>query len=299
MAAFARTKRVTDPLDNKVRDRIIGREPVYVSSGSEHSSQNDDESPCLSDLIHHFLEDDTAAHSPENESDSELDPSISDPTDVIDYLIYPTVSVCVDSFKNALEACVSRAIVALSSVNSNSNSNKSIFRRNVMAFLRDCGHNAAICKTRWESSGGLTAGGYEFIDVVTSESAVSRRRYFIDLDFAGEFEIARPTGAYERVLQALPRVFVGRSEELKQVVKVMSDAARRSLKSRGLHLPPWRKNRYMQNKWFGSYRRTTNVIPANSSSLSSPVEPTLVVKCRSVGFDVVKGRLLCPATTRT
>lgn len=302
MAAFARAKRVTDPLNDKVKARIVGNfrfEPVYVSSGSEHGGENSgyDDSPCLSDLVHGFLEDDAGvADSPEYDSHSERDISMSDPTDVIEDLVNPAVMINIDSFRNALLAHVSNAMAVFSCARSN----KPVFRRNVMAFLRNLGYNAAICKTKWESSGGLTSGNYEFIDVVRLESGTSQsHRYFVDLDFAGEFVIARPTRHYELLLQTLPEVFVGRSEDLKQIVKAMSDAAKRSLKSRGLSLPPWRKNRYMQNKWFGSHRRTVNVIPANSQSLPPPTNPSFAVKCRSVGFDAVNGSLFVPATART
>ncbi|GFS28286.1 sulfate/thiosulfate import ATP-binding protein, putative [Actinidia rufa] len=225
--------------------------------------------------------------SAEYDSDSERDPAISDPVDVIDDLVNPAVTINADSFRNVLLGHVNKAMAVFWSVTSN----KSVLRRNVMTFLRNFGYNAAICKSKWETSGGLTSGCYEFIDVLRSDSA----RYFIDLDFAGEFAIARPTNHYDRMFQTLPRVFVGRSEELKQIVKVMSDAAKRSLKSRGLSLPPWRKNRYMQNKWFGSYRRTANVFP----SMPPPANRGLAVKCRSVGFDAVDGRLPFPATSRT
>ncbi|KAL0390274.1 UNVERIFIED_CONTAM: hypothetical protein Scaly_0384500 [Sesamum calycinum] len=176
-------------------------------------------------------------------------------------------------------------------------SNKQMMRRNVMAYLRNCGYNAAICKTKWESSGGLTAGNYEFIDVLRKEYST---RYFVDLDFASEFEIARPTISYERLLQYVPRVFVGTSEDLKQILKLVSDSARRSLKSGGLHLPPWRKHRFMQNKWLGPHRRTVNLFPASFSSPST-AKQGYGVKCRAVGFDasVNGGQLLFPATART
>ncbi|PIN14021.1 hypothetical protein CDL12_13368 [Handroanthus impetiginosus] len=172
-----------------------------------------------------------------------------------------------------------------------------MFRRNVMAYLRSCGYNAAICKTKWQSSGGLTAGNHEFFDVIRTENST---RYFIDMDFASEFEIARPTDSYERLLQHLPRVFVGTSEDLKQILKVVSDAARRSLKSKDLHLPPWRKHRFMQNKWFGPYRRTENLFPVSFSSPST-AKQSYGVKCRAVGFNaaVNGGNLLFPATART
>ncbi|CAA2996323.1 Hypothetical predicted protein [Olea europaea subsp. europaea] len=83
----------------------------------------------------------------------------------------------------------------------------------VDAFLRDKGYNTAICKTKWEKSGGVTVENYEFVDVVRSDS----KGYFIDLDFASEFVIARPTNFYENLLQYLSRVTI--------------DAAKQSLKS--------------------------------------------------------------------
>ncbi|CAA3019986.1 Hypothetical predicted protein [Olea europaea subsp. europaea] len=83
------------------------------------------------------------------------------------------------------------------------------------AFLRDKGYNAAICKTKWEKFGGVTAGNYEFIDVVRLDS----KRYFIDLDFASKFVIVRPNNFYENLLQYLPRVYVGKTEDLKHILK--------------------------------------------------------------------------------
>ncbi|WRX11414.1 Protein of unknown function PDDEXK-like - like 2 [Theobroma cacao] len=290
MAAFVRRiKRVTDPLDDRVKARLVG--VSYVSSGSEHSAAAaEDDSPCLSELVHSFLEDDkdaaqqTGYNSDPDRVDSNLDTTVS-----IEIIIKSSAFDNADSYSNLLMAHVLKAMEMLSFFKTDT----SIFRRKIMAYLREIGHNAAICKTKWSSSGGLTAGNYEFIDVLQSVSSTWQNRYFIDLDFASEFEIARPTSEYSRLLQYLPRVFVGKNEELKKIVKVMSDSAKRSLKSKELSLPPWRKNRYMQNKWFGSYRRTTNQISASASSLTpAMIHPVNVVKCRYVGFDdAVNGRL--------
>ncbi|KAM7496275.1 hypothetical protein LguiA_020689 [Lonicera macranthoides] len=274
MACFARIKQVTDPLDEKVKARIIGRdrrEPIYFSSGSEHSAENDNvESPCLSDLLNGFLEEDTGSQFPADESGSDREQdSIEDLRRTI------KLNDKADRFRNVLLSRVLKAMEVFSYFKSD----KSLLRRNVMAFLRNSGYNAAICKTRWESSGGLVGGKHEFIDVVRSEPYT---RYFVELDFVGEFEIARPTNQYEHLLQTLPRVFIGNGDYLKMIVKMMSDGARRSLKSKELHFPPWRKNRYMQNKWFSDYRRTVNLLPEKTSSLSK-----LNVECRSVGFDPV------------
>ncbi|KAK6141875.1 hypothetical protein DH2020_024387 [Rehmannia glutinosa] len=296
MYGYTRMKRVTDPLDDKVKARIIGRdraEPGYVSSGSEHSAQADDDvtSPSLSELFFDFgVDDDGESSIDGNDSDSERDPSMYDSSSRNVDLIRPILLDQTDEFKNVLRAHVLKAVQVFSCVKSD----KQIMRRNVMAFLKNYGYNAAICKTKWERSGGLTAGNYEFIDVLTKDSST---RYFIDLDFASEFQIARPTNSYERLLQYLPKVFVGKSEDLKQILKAMSDAAKRSLKSRGLHLPPWRKHRFMQNKWLGSYRRTANLFPVSFS----PVNKSHAVDCRAVGFDaaVNGGLFLLPAAART
>ncbi|GFP89483.1 hypothetical protein PHJA_001091900 [Phtheirospermum japonicum] len=197
-----------------------------------------------------------------------------------------------DEFKGVLEDHVLKALQAFSS----GESDKQIVRRSVMAYLKNCGYNAAVCKTKWPSSGGLTAGNHEFVDVIAKDPAGTR--YFVDLDFASEFEIARPTSSYERLRRCLPAVFVGKTEDLKRILKAVSDAARRSLRSGGLHLPPWRKHRFVQNKWLGPYRRTINLFPASFCPANSSYG---AVECRAVGFDAVinGGRLVLPAAART
>ncbi|GMI73483.1 hypothetical protein like AT3G07350 [Hibiscus trionum] len=281
-ASGRRIKRVTDPLDDRVKARLVGAS--YESSGSEHSAAAvEDDSPCLSELVHGFLEDGhDAAEKTGYNSDSDRVDSSLDISDSLQILIKSNSLSNTDSYRNLLMAHVLRAMEMLSFFKTD----KAIFRRNVMAYLREVGHNAAICKTKWSSSGGLTAGNYEFIDVVQSASPTRQNRYFVDLDFASEFEIARPTAEYSRLLQHLPMVFVGKDEELKSTVKVMSDSVKKSLKSKELTLPPWRKNRYMQNKWLGPYRRTANT----SSTLT--IRPVNNVQCRYVGFeDAVNGGL--------
>lgn len=286
MAVFVRAKRVTDPLNDRVRACLCGedyRKTGCASSGSEHEAED---SAFLSDLIHGFLEDDAGKQLPENREDSDGDESDFDPTATLKTLLTPRVE---DPFQSKLLSHVSKAADAFSGLRSD----RAAFRRSVMASLRDSGYNAGICKTKWETFGGLTGGNYEFIDVVRSGSG-KWQRYMIDLDFAAEFEVARPTEQYARLLQVLPRIYIGRTEELKQIVRIIADAAKKSLKSRDLHLPPWRKNRYMQAKWLGPYRRTV------TAASFSPECERFSVKCRSVGFDAGgSSRFLFPPATRT
>lgn len=285
-----RIKRVTDPLDDRVKAQLVGA--GYFSSGSEHSGSDavaGYDSPCLSELVDSFLEDShdgidetgggngtTTYISNANCVDSNYDNTAS-----LEIIVRSNAVNDRDSYRNLL---VDRVLKAMEMVSVFKMDN-AVFKRKVMAYLREAGYDSAICKTKWSSSGGITAGNYEFIDVMRSVSSSRQNRYFVDLDFASEFGIAMPTGEYSRLLQYCPKVFVGKSEELKKIVRAMSDAAKRSLKSKGLSLPPWRKNRYMQNKWFASYHRTTNQTPVDSGSLATmTIRSVDVVECR-YGFD--------------
>ncbi|KAK9146092.1 hypothetical protein Sjap_005995 [Stephania japonica] len=294
----------------------------YFSSGSEHDGDYEDDSldgRDLSDLVRSFIEEEhagattrssTTHHQHQHHSDSDEDHHSTNPISDLEDLLIKNNHSDNDSFLLILRSLVSKAVETFDNSRflSRSNSDR---RRCVMTFLRNSGINAGICKSKWESSGGLAAGNYEFIDVVcTNLSSFSLmrprdherigKRYIVDLDFTGEFVIARPTSQYTRLIQQLPRVFVGRSEEMKKIIRLMCDEAKRSLKSRELTLPPWRKNRYMQTKWFGPYRRTVNQTASSPSVKSS--DSFSAVKCRAVGFDAVcngDGRFALPATTRT
>uniref|UniRef100_A0A1J3G8C4 Uncharacterized protein n=1 Tax=Noccaea caerulescens TaxID=107243 RepID=A0A1J3G8C4_NOCCA len=294
---FSRAKRVTDPLADEVRARLVG---CSFSSGSDHTGDgiedyDDDDSPCLSDLVEGFLEDQEVDQMTGNDgwcdhesgSDSDSDSEQVELLDFADDIVKSLRnSLREDSYGRMVLIHVARAMEVLSSLRSD-HEQRAVFRRKVMSLLRELGHNAAICKTKWKTSGGLTAGNHEFIDVIHTPSASASSqsvRYIVDLDFASQFQIARPTAQYARVLQSLPAVFVGRGNDLKRILRLVCDAARMSLKSRGLTLPPWRKNRYMQTRWLGPYKRTANLTP------SPPAVNT--VMCRAIGFDnAVGGRL--------
>nr|GEX74822.1 hypothetical protein [Tanacetum cinerariifolium] len=300
-----RSKRVTDPLTEQAKDRIVGRdkmEIVYTSSGSEHSDQIDDSSSffsssscqSLSYLIHCFNEFDGDQEDQLEDvitNDQDSDSSDSERIEAkVDEIVATLGNVNVDRFRNVLYANVTKAMQYFRCVEHNLNTQ--VLNRNVMLYLQKTGYNAAICKTKWPSCGGLAAGNYEFIDVVRSDT-----RYFIDLNFSGEFEIARETNEFHRLFTKLPNVFVGKSVELKVIVKLMSDEIKRSLKTKGLVLPPWRKNRFMQNKWFGPYRRTTNYSSSGFSVLGNGMASN--VTCSMIGFSVVDNAPLLHAATRT
>ncbi|KAJ8466971.1 hypothetical protein OPV22_029523 [Ensete ventricosum] len=118
--------------------------------------------------------------------------------------------------------------------------------------LRSLGYDASLCKSRWEKTASIPAGEHEYIDVI-----IVGERLLVDVDFRSEFQIARSTKSYAAVLQSLPSVFVGKEDRISQIVAVVSEAARLSLKKKGLYFPPWRKPEYIRSKWLAPFERST------------------------------------------
>ncbi|KAI4326528.1 hypothetical protein MLD38_031834 [Melastoma candidum] len=111
--------------------------------------------------------------------------------------------------------------------------------------LAAVGYDATACKCRWEKSLSTPAGEYEFINVV-----IQGERVIVDIDFLSQFEIARPTKKYKSILGTLPTIFVGKEDRLRKIVATVSEAAKQSLRKRGMPVPPWRKTEYIMAKWF-------------------------------------------------
>ncbi|XVF63012.1 hypothetical protein PTKIN_Ptkin09bG0054700 [Pterospermum kingtungense] len=130
---------------------------------------------------------------------------------------------------------------------------KDDLRQIVTDGLISLGYNSSICKSKWDKSPSFPAGDYEYIDVV-----VEGERVLIDVDFRSEFEMARSTGTYKAIVQSLPFIFVGKPDRLDRIVSIVSEAAKQSLKKKGMHLPPWRKAEYMRAKWLSQFTRASS-----------------------------------------
>lgn len=89
------------------------------------------------------------------------------------------------------------------------------------------------------------------------EDSNFRVRVIIELNFRAEFEIARGSGEYKRLVRRLPEAFIGKEERLRKLTKIMCDAAEKCMKEKKMHLGPWRKYRYVQAKWLGKCERST------------------------------------------
>ncbi|KAJ9168830.1 hypothetical protein P3X46_020314 [Hevea brasiliensis] len=141
----------------------------------------------------------------------------------------------------------------------------------ISGHLRNAGYNSAICKSKWRSSPDIPSGEHTFLDVIdNSNSKKGEVRVIIELNFQAEFEMAKANEEYNRLVRRLPELFVGKSERLNTVIKILCSAAKKCMKEKKMHLGPWRKQRYMQAKWLGNCERTT-VKPAFSTERSGRV----------------------------
>ncbi|KAE8724233.1 hypothetical protein F3Y22_tig00010533pilonHSYRG00033 [Hibiscus syriacus] len=252
------------------------------SSGSDHSPEDLSD---LSDLVNSFLESDCAFESDEHEGnkktvqekDNENDGSSdsegywSETKDTLKRLVVKNE----DDDKEKLKILEQVAEFDRRNVSDMSSEG---FKRRLMYGLRDNGFDAGLCKSRWEKFGRHPAGRYEYVDVNANGT-----RYIIEINLAGEFKIARPTMSYASLIEVFPTIFVEKPEKLKQIVRLMCKAMRKSMKDRDMKMPPWRQHGYMQAKWFAAHKRTTDEI---SSSKKSPKKNGAMADAakRSVGF---------------
>ncbi|KAK4361123.1 hypothetical protein RND71_020075 [Anisodus tanguticus] len=147
--------------------------------------------------------------------------------------------------------------------------------KEVCSRLQNAGFNSAICKSKWRSSPDIPSGEHTFIDVVDNSSLKKgEMRVIIELNFRGEFEIAKASEEYNRLVKCLPEVFVGKIERLLSLIKIMCNAAKKCMKEKKLHMAPWRKQRYMQAKWLKTVERTVannKLLVSNTAEYTSPL----------------------------
>lgn len=151
--------------------------------------------------------------------------------------------------------------------------------REVSGRLGNAGYNSAVCKSKWRSSPDIPSGEHTFMDVRDNSSAKKREvRVIVELNFRAEFEMARGSEEYNRLVRRLPELFVGKVERLSNVIKILCSAAKKCMKEKKMHMGPWRKQRYMQAKWLGACERTTSV---QNLSMASKYDPDRLPKPRA------------------
>ncbi|KAF5728683.1 hypothetical protein HS088_TW21G00833 [Tripterygium wilfordii] len=137
--------------------------------------------------------------------------------------------------------------------------------REVSARLQNSGFNSAICRSKWRSSPDIPSGEHTFIDVMDNSSTNRGEvRVIIELNFRAEFEMARASEDYNRLVRRLPEVFVGKIERLKNVIKILCLGAKKCMKDKKMHMGPWRKHKYMQAKWLKTCERISQSMQQSS-----------------------------------
>ncbi|XP_059663164.1 uncharacterized protein LOC132308899 [Cornus florida] len=140
-------------------------------------------------------------------------------------------------------------------------------QREISDRLRVAGYNCAICKSKWRSSPHIISGEHTYLEVVDpSNPKKGEVRVVIELNFRAEFEVARASEEYNRLISRLPEVFVGKAERLRGLIKILCSAAKKCMKDNKMHMGPWRKHKHMQAKWIGACERTT-LTPIQSAGL--------------------------------
>ncbi|KAL9239707.1 hypothetical protein vseg_014004 [Gypsophila vaccaria] len=227
-------------------------------------------SVCLARMVQNFIEESNEKSSVRcgrsrcscfngsDGSDGEVDNSVSASL-VSDYL--KRLVVCASVDERNLVADTARVVAE----KSKGCKRKDELRKLVMEGLMASGYDAAICKSKWEKSPSFPAGEYEYVDVI-----VGGERLIIDIDFRSEFVVAKSTKTYKSVLQTLPNIFVGKPDRLSKIICILSEAAKQSLKKKGMHIPPWRKAEYVQAKWLSPPIR---LVAHNSTTVTPPPSP--------------------------
>ncbi|KAL3523813.1 hypothetical protein ACH5RR_016647 [Cinchona calisaya] len=218
-----------------------------ISSDSEHD---------LAMMVSEFLEYGSSGGPDSRYISSDSESGLCDITNLADKISYFKLAVDQDE-RDALSV-VKSLLLSISEkdllhVNSSSR-NASCVRYTLVKLLRLSGYDAGVCAAKWPGSSKFPGGDHEYIDVVNYDAG-STERLIIDIDFCSHFEIARAVESYDRILNSLPVVFVGSLTKLKQLLQVMVEAARSSLKQNSMPFPPWRSLAYLQAKWQSPYQR--------------------------------------------
>ncbi|KAL8092631.1 uncharacterized protein LOC141692395 [Apium graveolens] len=236
---------------------VVGANQVQLSRGV--SDEFEPSSVCLANMVQNFIEesnDKTCKNrcycftgDRSDCDDDELESNHNSTCEILKSLV-----MCSSVFERNLLADTA-SIVAKCKDDVN--------RKLVTDGLLALGYDASICKARWEKAPSYPAGEYEYVDVIRDNE-----RLIVDIDFRSEFEIARSTKTYNTILQTLPVIFVGKADRLQKIISLVSEAAKQSLRKKGMPLPPWRKADYVKSKWLSPYIRTPPPTPSPSPPLT-------------------------------
>ncbi|BBN12910.1 hypothetical protein MPTK1_5g23920 [Marchantia polymorpha subsp. ruderalis] len=255
--AQSQTTRLQKMKEDK-QAKFLSSGPVNEQSAAKYSNGSNDSEHDLAAMVHEYVENGSCDYWENSDSDNGAS-TITKFCEILQVLTTPSEPLHRDLLSN-----VTILVLAINEdtdlIHSSgpSECKGSCTRRFVVMNLRSAGYNAALCKSRWQNSGRVPGGEYEYLDVILEGDRVAEERLIVDIDFKAQFEIARPTPHYLAALQTLPAIFVGTKGKLEQVLDIMSEAAKNSLRQNSMPLPPWRTLDYMIAKWLSNSERRTS-----------------------------------------
>lgn len=88
--------------------------------------------------------------------------------------------------------------------------------------------------------------------VASTPSRKKHMKFLMELEFRDQFKIAKACEEYHKLVSQLPEYYIGKPDHLNAIVRVVCDAAKKSMKEKKIHMGPWRKRSFMLMKWSGS-----------------------------------------------
>ncbi|MCE3050282.1 hypothetical protein HAX54_046812 [Datura stramonium] len=167
------------------------------------------------------------------------------------------------------------------------------FRRRVVQQLCEKGLNASLSTSKWKHTSKMPGGRHEYIQVIASTQGRKKKvPLLIELEFRDEFKMAKSCKEYSKLITQLPEIFIGKSEHLKAIVRLMCDAAKRSTVQQRIHLAPWRKRNFMQMKWSAYNSENRLLLDHNQITLSKLRQQVLFSDVRPAAFEFASGTAL-------
>jgi len=142
------------------------------------------------------------------------------------------------------------------------------------------GFRATLCTSKWTHTKKYPGGTHEYIEViVSSPSRKKQMTFLIELELRDQFKIAKACDKYHKLVSQLPEYYIGKPDCLNAIVRVVCDAAKRSMKEKKMHMGPWRKRSFMQMKWSaGSMDQRSNIFDESSLHLHQQQLPSLLLR---------------------
>lgn len=145
-------------------------------------------------------------------------------------------------------------------------------RRIIVDRLCNKGLNATLCTSKWKHTKQIPGGTHEYVELMAVMPGRKKQvPFLIELEFRDQFVMAKACDEYRKLVSQLPEFYIGKPEYLSAIVRILCNAAKRSMKEKKIYMGPWRKRSFMEMKWSKSFEMSKSLDGSlNTSSLLSP-----------------------------